>query len=351
MTSQNNRTPVLCYVKLYALFQTISEFKLELQSGNAQFRSKSATFFVPCKLEIWWMTLKNNRAPLLGYLKLCASLHRHRSFQTAVTVRKRPIWIKIDDCFVPCDLEIWRMTLKTIGHLFYATLRLLHHSIGIDEFKIVPCDLDIWRMTSKNNIAPLLCDCKLCASFCSHVWIQTGVTIWKRPNWDKNCFDLCDLDLWPLTLTFYTDTTFLNGNGNNVMIRWQEHCEKWQTDRRTNRRTKMFLELPGRSIIVQKPSFQLKIGNHFVLCHLEIWRMIVQNNRALLFCYFKLCASFHIHRWIQNGITIWKLSICGKSWLSYSVWPWNFTDDLEKQWGTSLMLNQPLYIFVWLFVN
>ena len=42
----------------------IGEFKLKLQSGNAQFGSKLAIFF-PCDLEIWWMTLKNNRAPLL----------------------------------------------------------------------------------------------------------------------------------------------------------------------------------------------------------------------------------------------------------------------------------------------
>ena len=43
-------------------FKAISEFKLELQSGNAQFGSKLAIFFVPCDLEIWWMTL--NKANL-----------------------------------------------------------------------------------------------------------------------------------------------------------------------------------------------------------------------------------------------------------------------------------------------
>ena len=52
-------------------------------------------------------------------------------------------------------------------------------------------------MTSEINRAPLLCHCQLCASFCSRVWIQTGVTVWKRPNCDKICFDLCDLNLWP----------------------------------------------------------------------------------------------------------------------------------------------------------
>ena len=32
-------------------FVAIGEFKLDLQSGNAQFGSKSAIFFVPCNLK------------------------------------------------------------------------------------------------------------------------------------------------------------------------------------------------------------------------------------------------------------------------------------------------------------
>ena len=59
-------------------FIAIGEFKLELQSGNAQFGSKSAIFFVPSDLEIWHMTLKINRAPLLYYIRLCASFQSHR---------------------------------------------------------------------------------------------------------------------------------------------------------------------------------------------------------------------------------------------------------------------------------
>ena len=35
------------------------------------------------------MTLKNNRAPLLSNIKLCASFHCHMWIQTEVTVRKR----------------------------------------------------------------------------------------------------------------------------------------------------------------------------------------------------------------------------------------------------------------------
>ena len=40
-------------------------------------------------------------------------------------------------------------------------------------------------MTLKNNRTPLLCYCKLCVSIRSHWWIQTGVTVRKRPIWVK----------------------------------------------------------------------------------------------------------------------------------------------------------------------
>ena len=93
-------------------------------------------FFCPCDLEIWWMTLQNNRAPLLCYFKLCAAFRTHWWIQTGVTVRKRPIWVKF-------DVFLSRVTLKfdgwpsiTIGHLFYATSSFVHHFIAIGEFKL-----------------------------------------------------------------------------------------------------------------------------------------------------------------------------------------------------------------------
>ena len=47
----------------------------------------------PCDLEIWRMTLKNNRAPLLSNIKLCASFNHHMWIQTGVMVRKRLNWV------------------------------------------------------------------------------------------------------------------------------------------------------------------------------------------------------------------------------------------------------------------
>ena len=53
--------------------------------------------FVLCDLEIWRMTLKNKREPLQCYFKLCASFRSHWCIQTWVRVRKRPIWVKFHD--------------------------------------------------------------------------------------------------------------------------------------------------------------------------------------------------------------------------------------------------------------
>ena len=98
-------------------FVAIGEFKLELQSRNAQFGSKSMIFSA-CDLEIWQMTCKNNRAPLLSNIKLCASFCSHWWIQTGVTVPKCPIWVKIDDFFSRVTLNFDRWPAKTIGNLF-----------------------------------------------------------------------------------------------------------------------------------------------------------------------------------------------------------------------------------------
>ena len=120
-------------------------------------------------------------------------------------------------------------------------------------------------------------------------------------------------------------------------------------------------------------------------CDLAIWRMTLQNIRAPLLSYFKLCAAFRTHWWIRIGATVrkrpiwvkfddfesrvtlkfdgWPSKIIGhlfyatssfvqhfididefklalqsrnaqsgsNSRICSAVWPWNLTDDLEKQ--------------------
>ena len=117
-------------------FKSISEFKLELQSGNAQLGSKLMIHFVPCDLEIWWMTLENNRAPFLYYIKLCASFQIHWWSQTWVTLRKRSIRVKIGDFLSCVTLKFDQWPWKTIGYLFYTTLSFEHHFKAMGEFKL-----------------------------------------------------------------------------------------------------------------------------------------------------------------------------------------------------------------------
>ena len=76
-------------------FVAIGEFKLQLQSGNAQSGSNSTIFR---GVRPWNLTddLQNNRAPLLCYFKLSTSFRSHWWIKTWVTVRKRPIWVKFD---------------------------------------------------------------------------------------------------------------------------------------------------------------------------------------------------------------------------------------------------------------
>ena len=61
-------------------------------------------FLEPCDLEIWRMTLKNNRAPLLCCFQLCAWFHCHMWIQTGVRVRKRLSWMLTS---VTLTFDLW----------------------------------------------------------------------------------------------------------------------------------------------------------------------------------------------------------------------------------------------------
>ena len=100
----------------------------------------------------------------------------------------------------------------------------------------VPCYLEIWRITLKSIGTPPLCYIKLCTSFRSHLRIQTGVTARKLVHWGKNCFDLCDLDLWTWPFAWASLLSMVIYEDRNTV-------KKGVTDGRTE----VFLELLGRS--------------------------------------------------------------------------------------------------------
>ena len=112
--------------------------------------------------------------------------------------------------------EIWQMTSKnnrkppprhSVYH-FYIAIHEIKSELSSGNAQIWvkssifgPCDLQIWRITPKNNSAHLLCHFKVCASFRSHLWIQTGVSDRKCSIWVKivDFFGPCDFKKWRMT--------------------------------------------------------------------------------------------------------------------------------------------------------
>ena len=91
-------------------------------------------------------------------------------------------------------------------------------------------------MTLKNNRASLLSNIKLCASFHCHMWIQTGLTVRKRLNGVMTSVTLT-FDLWPWPFAWSSRLSMVITPENFKMIRWEEHCQKGVTDRRTDGQT------------------------------------------------------------------------------------------------------------------
>ena len=63
-------------------------------------------------------------------------ISNHQWIQTRVTVRKRPIRVKIGYFLSRVTLKFDGWHWKTIGHLSYATSSFVHHFVAICEFKL-----------------------------------------------------------------------------------------------------------------------------------------------------------------------------------------------------------------------
>ena len=120
---------------------------------------------------------------------------------------------------------------------------------GQNRAFFVPCDLEIWQMTLKTNREPLLSNMKLNASFHHHMWNQPRVTVRKWLSWVLTSVTLT-VDLWPWPFARTSRLSLVITPENFMMMRWWEHSEKGVTDRRTDKRdgwTEPFIELLGRS--------------------------------------------------------------------------------------------------------
>ena len=172
-------------------------------------------------------------------------------------------------------------------------------------------------MTTKNNRAPFQYYVKLCASFQSHQWRQTGLhsanaqfmskLVICSPMWPWNWW----MTLKTTDLLFYTISSFVH------------HF---------------------KAISLTNLSYSLEMINScqnwwfFIPCDLKIWWMTLKNHRVPLPYHVKLCASFQSHQRIQSGVTVRKLSIRTKISNFLSRVTLNLIVGLERKKGTSSML-------------
>ena len=189
-----------------------------LQSGNAQSW---------CDLEIEFITLKNNRAPLLYSFKLCASFYSHHWIQTGVSVRKRPIWVNNDYVLFCVSSNLDRWLWKTTGHLFCATSSFVHNFVAIDEFKL-EVQFGNTQLGPKSTI--------FCLNFSSWKfsgwpWKTIGHLSSATSSFVHHFIITCEFKLelqsgnglmgcwplwpWPLTLTFCMDITSVIDNNKS----------------------------------------------------------------------------------------------------------------------------------------
>ena len=116
-------------------FLAIGEFKLELQSRNAKFGSNTM-IIQPYDLEIWLMTLKT-----IGHLFYATSSFVHHlvpigEFKLELQFWKTQFGSKSTFFFSRVTFKFDRWPWKTIGHLFYDTISFVHHFNAIGKFKL-----------------------------------------------------------------------------------------------------------------------------------------------------------------------------------------------------------------------
>ena len=73
------------------------------------------------------------------------------------------------------------------------------------------------------------------------MWIQTGVTVWKRLSWVVTSVTLT-FDLWPRSFAWTSLLPLVITPDNFMMIRWWEHSQKGVTDGRTDGQTDRRIE-------------------------------------------------------------------------------------------------------------
>ena len=185
-------------------------------------------------------------------------------------------------------------------------------------------------MTTKNKRALLLYCIQLCASIQIHWWIQTRVTVRKRSIEVQIRYILSCV-----TLKFDDDLGKQKGTSS---ILHQALCiisNHWW--------------IPTR-VTVRKRSIQVEI-RYILSCvtlKFDRWPWKIKGHlfytTSSFVHHFKSIGEFKLE--LQSGNT----QLGSKSAIFCPVWPWNLTDDIEKQYGTSPMLCYAMTSFVHHFI-
>ena len=162
----------------------------------------------------------------------------------------------------------------------------MHHFKSISEFKLelqsvntqlgskstiislVTLKFDGWPW--KNNRAPLLCYFKLCASFRSHWWIQTWVTVRKRLSWVLTSVTLT-FDLWSRPFVWTSLLSLVIIPENFMMIRWWEHNQKGVRDGHTDRQTDWNIHIAAWSQLKTNITWYITNCASFMIQHIVLY--------------------------------------------------------------------------------
>ena len=209
-----------------------------------------------------------------------------------------------------CDLEIWQMTLNkaNLRDLIAATSLVI--LLKLDQnggfFACVTLKFDWWPR--KNNKARLLYYIKLCVSFQIDQWIQTGVTVWKRPIWVK--FDdflspvTLQFDVWPWKKghLFYATSSFVHH----------------------------FVAISDFKLEIQSGNGQF--GSKLTI-FLAVWPWNLTYDLEKTIRHLFYATSSFVHHFVATGVFKLELQsgnvqFGSNSTIFRAVWPWNLTDDL-----------------------
>ena len=159
-------------------------------NSSWSYSPENRRFFVAVWPRIWWVALKNNRAPLLS------TWWRHQmdtfSALLAVCARNSP---------VPGEFPEQRPVTPNLDVFFDLRLNkgLSKQSWG---WWFETLSRPLWRHGNEHQDL-----CIISSSYVNSNWSY-------GPESVKWGFDLCDLDLWPLTLTLCMELTLVIGDNS-----------------------------------------------------------------------------------------------------------------------------------------